>query len=70
MQWCEHTERDSMKWILIYITLSSDFGKMASYGEYNTMEQCFDAREKLIEVVGRPIVNYQAVCVIKDEEGI
>jgi hypothetical protein len=59
-----------MKWILIYITLSSDFGKMASYGEYNTMEQCFDAREKLIEVVGRPIVNYQAVCVIKDEEGI
>jgi len=59
-----------MKWILIYITLQSDFGRMASYGTYDTMEACFDAREKLIEVVGRPIVNYQAVCVIKDEEAI
>lgn len=54
-----------MKWILIYITLSSDFGKMASYGEYDTMENCFNARETLIEVVGRPIINYQVVCVAK-----
>lgn len=57
-----------MKWILIYIILQGNFGKMISYGEYDTMNGCFDARDKLIEAVGRPIVNYQAICIIKDEE--
>jgi hypothetical protein len=57
-----------MKWVLIYITLSGDFGKMADYGEYDSMEGCFDAREHLIEAAGRPIINYQAVCVAKASE--
>lgn len=57
-----------MKWILIYITLQGDLGKMASYGTYDTMDECFFAREELIEVVGRPIMNYQAVCVIKVDD--
>jgi hypothetical protein len=54
-----------VKWVLIYITLNGDFGKMASYGVYDSMDGCFDAREKLVEAVGRPIYNYQAVCVTK-----
>jgi hypothetical protein len=57
-----------MKWILVYITLQGDFGKMASYGTYDTMNECFFAREELIEMIGRPIYNYQAVCVTKVDD--
>ena len=32
-------------------------------GVFDTMNVCFDAREQLVEQLGRPIVNYQAVCV-------
>jgi hypothetical protein len=32
------------------------------------MPECFDAREKLIETVGKPIINYQAICIPKDVE--
>lgn len=56
-----------MKWLLIYITLTGtrvDVNKMAAF---NTMDECFDAREQLVEVIGRPIVNYQAVCIIKED---
>jgi hypothetical protein len=31
------------------------------------MDECFDARDRLVEVIGRPIVNYQAICVIQEE---
>jgi hypothetical protein len=37
-------------------------------GRYNSMEECFEARELLVENVGRPIINYQAVCVSYSKE--
>jgi len=57
----------NMKWILVYIALTGervDVNKMAAF---NSMDECFDAREQFVEVIGRPIVNYQAVCIIDDQ---
>ena len=59
-----------MKWILIYIVLTADFAKLAQYETYDTMPECFDAREKLVETVGKPIINYQIICIPKDPEEV
>ena len=32
-------------------------------GIYNSMNACFDAREAIVEIQGRPIIGYQVVCV-------
>jgi hypothetical protein len=56
-----------MKWLLIYIALTGDRVDVNKMSSFNTMDECFDARERLVEVIGRPIVNYQAVCVIQEE---
>ena len=32
------------------------------------MVECFDAREQLVQKVGKPIINYQAICVAYDKE--
>jgi len=55
-----------MKWVLVYIMLTPDFAKLATYGTYETMPECFDAREQLVEAVGKPIINYQVICIPKD----
>jgi len=57
-----------MKWVLVYIVLTADFAKLAIYGTYYTMPECFDAREQLVESVGKPIINYQVICIPKDDE--
>lgn len=52
-----------MAWVLIFIALGDSGYATNYYGHYQTMEDCMAAREALIEDVGRPIINYQAVCV-------
>ena len=56
-----------MKWLLIYIALTGDRVDVNKMAAFNSMDECFDARERFVEVIGRPIVNYQAVCVIQEE---
>lgn len=51
-----------MKWILFYIMMGENTLAF-DMREYSKMDECFAAREELIEQVGRPIVNYQAICV-------
>lgn len=29
---------------------------------HTTMESCFEQRERIVQYMGEPIVNYQAVC--------
>lgn len=55
-----------MKWILVYIVLTTDFAKLETYETYDTMPECFDAREQLVDTVGKPIINYQVICIPKD----
>jgi hypothetical protein len=56
-----------MKWLLVYIALTGDRVDVNKMSVFNTMDECFDARDRLVEVIGRPIVNYQAVCVIQED---
>lgn len=32
-----------------------------------TMEECFQRRELIVQMVGEPIVNYQAVCIAVEQ---
>ena len=55
-----------MKYIL-FILLVNPIPQTAVMGEYTSMDDCFEGRDVLVERMGRPIINYQAVCVIKGE---
>ena len=57
-----------MKWILVVIALTSDDVMLAEGGEFEQMTACFEKREEIIERVGRPLVNYQVICIPKSEE--
>jgi len=35
-------------------------------GMYKSMEDCFEAREQVVDKIGRPIQDYQVVCVSYD----
>jgi len=53
-----------MKWVLVLVALSHHGHPIATEeGRYETMAECFEAREKLVEQEGKPIVDYQAVCI-------
>lgn len=50
--------------VLILIVLTQNGDILAkNVGEFPLMNQCFDERELLVERIGRPIVNYQAICI-------
>lgn len=58
-----------MKWILIWISLNNhSLHTSTEMGRFNSMVECFDAREQLVQKVGKPIINYQAICVAYDKE--
>jgi hypothetical protein len=58
-----------MAYILILL-LSTPEGVFARpHGLYSNMTDCFEAREAVVEQVGRPIVNYQAVCLSTTHAG-
>ena len=53
-----------MKWILVYVALTYHGHPIVEeIGRYDSMAECFDAREKLVDKVGKPIVNYQTICI-------
>jgi len=35
---------------------------------FTRLDHCFEYRELIVEEVGRPIINYQAICVATEEE--
>lgn len=55
-----------MSWILITILLTIDGVSTETVDVYDNMDSCFDARDKLVEEWGRPIINYQILCVGKN----
>ena len=53
-----------MKWILFTIMmLSENEAGIVQSEPFNSMEACFNERDAMIEAFGRPIINYQAICV-------
>ena len=56
--------------ILVFISLVNMNIYSQPLGIYSSMDDCFVAREILVESVGRPIKNYQAVCVNGTDEDL
>jgi hypothetical protein len=52
-----------MIYILFLIQLSGSHFVTQQVANYNTMDECFDAREMLVQEIGRPLIDYQAVCI-------
>lgn len=57
-----------MKYILVLIALMGDTPISDKEGVYDTMNECFDAREIMVEKIGRPIIGWQAICILKPQE--
>ena len=55
-----------MKYVLILISLThGGTFESSEVKTFDRMDECFKAREDTVKMLGRPIHNYQAVCVIK-----
>jgi len=54
-----------MEWILFVIILTFDGPQYEMLGTFDSMEDCFEQRELVVKELGKPIINYQAVCVAK-----
>lgn len=52
-------------YILVLITALTNNIKTEVMSIDPTMAECFEERDKLIEIYGRPIIDYQAVCIRK-----
>jgi len=53
-----------MQWVMFIIVLMSPHESAIKASEpYSSMDACFNARDEIIEEVGRPIINYQVICV-------
>lgn len=59
-----------MKWILVFLAMNfgADEVDMMEVGLFESMNECFSEREILVEQIGRPIINYQLICLAVDEE--
>ena len=61
----------SVTYILILVVLAGNGEVVTSkIADFNRMDQCFEAREKVIKQVGRPIINYQAFCMTYQPSGV
>lgn len=54
--------------LILLMVVSPGEVQAKNLGSFQTMNQCFEARELIVKNIGRPIVNYQAVCVLQKEE--
>jgi len=52
-----------MIYILFLIQLNGPLYSAEPVAAYSNMDECFEARELLVLELGRPVVNYQAVCI-------
>lgn len=50
-------------YLLVVVMLNGLIPQAATDGELTSMAECFDKREEYIEAFGRPIKNYQIVCI-------
>ena len=56
-----------MTYILLLISLSTTGNfETETMQTFNKMDDCFEGREILVKSIGRPIINYQAICIIKE----
>lgn len=61
-----------MKWILVVVGIFNGGPEVSNEGVYDTMNQCFFAREEVIweyfgNPDGQPPTNFQVVCIPTDK---
>jgi hypothetical protein len=60
-----------MTWVLFVIVLEADRYYVSPNGMYETMNDCFEAREFFMATAPKPKINYDAICIQSDKiEGI
>jgi len=53
-------------WMLFLIILEADRYIVSPQGPFITMDQCFEAREYVVQSAPQPKINYEAVCIQTD----
>jgi hypothetical protein len=56
-------------WMLFLIILEPDRYIVSPQGPFTTMDQCFEAREYVVQTAPQPKINYEAVCIQSDHFG-
>ena len=52
--------------ILIVVLQTGGFEATQIGSEHANIDDCFGAREETVKKLGRPLINYQVICVAKD----
>jgi len=52
-----------MTFILVLLLATNNQVESYDIAIFDKMDECFHAREKIVEMTGRPVINYQAICV-------
>ena len=55
-------------WILVTLISTGGHVSISEQVAYKDLSSCFEEREKVILDMGRPVVNYQAICVNQVED--
>jgi hypothetical protein len=50
-------------WILVTLISTGGHVSISEQATYKDMSSCFEERDKVILDLGRPVVNYQSICV-------
>ena len=56
-------------WVLFVILLEADRYMVAPRGIFPTMDDCFEAREAVMQSAPQPKINYEAICIQTDKLG-
>jgi len=56
--------------MLFVIVLEVDRYYVAPRGPFESMEVCFEARERTLNTFPQPKINYEAICIQTDKVGI
>ena len=52
-------------WMLFLIVLGDSQYAVRVMNVFSSMDDCLQQRETLVEEIGRPIIDYQAICIHK-----
>jgi len=58
-----HPRGEIMKFILILIMLKAGSYYTQDVGPFYSMDECFEERERIVIKRGKPLINFQAICI-------
>jgi hypothetical protein len=58
-----------MTWVLFVIVMTAESWGVSIDSKHTDMMSCFERRDVIVQQLGTPIINYQAVCAVTDQIG-